>query len=378
MKRILVFATLLACAHASDGLRADDLELHRHAVVVDTHSDVTQAITYEGYDFAQRHDFLNEDLPRAREGGLDAQFFSAMARKNAGAIALARTAAEVRANAARGVFSVLLGLEGGHSLLPGSEEEQLEHLRRFAQLGVRYMTLTWSISNPIGGSSTDPGHWVGLTPFGRRVLEEMDRLGIVVDISHVSDPLFWDAMRAVKKPVIASHSSVRALANVPRNMTDTMIQAVRDNGGAVCVNFFSGFLDEAHYQAILQYIPQMKTMTVDQSQRFLRTKSLPPVSLARIADHIDHVVKVAGADHACLGSDFDGIPTIPTGMEDASKLPWLTAELRRRGYTKDQLERILGGNVLRVLEANERGGAARPQPGAAARSEGGRTVSDIR
>jgi len=403
MKRILVFATLLACAHASDGLRADDLELHRHAVVVDTHSDVTQAITYEGYDFAQRHDFLNEDLPRAREGGLDAQFFSicinpeqikaeswyaeslhqidavqAMARKNAGAIALARTAAEVRANAARGVFSVLLGLEGGHSLLPGSEEEQLEHLRRFAQLGVRYMTLTWSISNPIGGSSTDPGHWVGLTPFGRRVLEEMDRLGIVVDISHVSDPLFWDAMRAVKKPVIASHSSVRALANVPRNMTDTMIQAVRDNGGAVCVNFFSGFLDEAHYQAILQYIPQMKTMTVDQSQRFLPTKSLPPVSLARIADHIDHVVKVAGADHACLGSDFDGIPTIPTGMEDASKLPWLTAELRRRGYTKDQLERILGGNVLRVLEANERGGAARPQPGAAARSEGGRTVSDIR
>jgi len=402
MTRILLVLPLFACAHSPETPRAEDLELHHRAVVVDTHSDVTQAITYEGYDFAQRHDFLNEDLPRAREGGLDAQFFSiwinpesikaeswyaeslhqveavqAMARKNAGAVALARTAAEVRANADRGVFSVLLGLEGGHSLLPGSEEEQLEHLRHFAQLGVRYMTLTWSISNPIGGASTDAGERVGLTPFGRRALEEMDRLGIVVDISHVSDPLFWDAIRAVKKPVFASHSSVRALANVPRNMTDSMIKAVGANGGAVCVNFFSGFLDEAHYQALLEYLPQTKSMTVDQSQRFLRTKSLPPVSLARIADHIDHVVKVAGADHACLGSDFDGIPTIPTGMEDASKLPWLTAELRRRGYTKDQLEKILGGNVLRVLEANERGVAAGSQPGAAARSEG-RTVSDIR
>jgi len=402
MNRVLLALPLLACAHGPEAPRADDLEIHRRAVVVDTHSDVTQAITYEGYDFAQRHDFLNEDLPRAREGGLDAQFFSiwinpetvkaeswyaeslhqidavqTMARKNPGAVALARTAAEVRANANRGLFSVLLGLEGGHSLLPGSEEEQLEHLRRFAQLGVRYMTLTWSISNPIGGASTDAGERVGLTPFGRRVLDEMDRLGIVVDISHVSDPLFWDAIRAVKKPVIASHSSVRALANVPRNMTDSMIKAVGANGGAVCVNFFSGFLDEAHYQALLQYLPQMKSMTVDQSQRFLRTKSLPPVSLARIADHLDHVVKVAGAEHACLGSDFDGIPTIPTGMEDASKLPWLTAELRRRGYTPDQLEQILGGNVLRVLEANERGVAAGSQAGAAARREG-RTVSDMR
>jgi membrane dipeptidase len=362
---------------------------------------VTQAITYEGYDFAQRHDFLHEDLPRAREGGLDAEFFSiwinpetikaeswyaeslhqvdavqAMARKNGNAVALARTAADVRANAARGVFSVLLGLEGGHSLLPGTEDEQIEHLRRFAQLGVRYMTLTWSISNPIGGSSSDAGERTGLTPFGRRVLEEMDRFGIMVDLSHVSDPLFWDAIRAAKKPVIASHSSARALANVPRNMTDSMIKAVGANGGAVCVNFFSGFLDEAHYRAALQYLPQMKTMTVDQSQRFLRTKSLPAVSLARIADHLDHVVKVAGPDHACLGSDFDGIPTIPAGMEDASKLPWLTAELRRRGYTPEQIEKILGGNVLRVLEANERGAAGLSQAGET-RSDGW-TVSDMR
>ena len=385
MKRILLALPLFACAHALESPRPDDLQLHRRAVVVDTHSDITQAIAYEGYDFAQRHDFLHEDLPRAREGGLDAEFFSiwinpetikpeswyaeslhqieavqAMARKNAPAVALVRTAAEVRANADRGVFSVLFGLEGGHSLLPGSEDEQIEHLRKFAQLGVRYLTLTWSISNPIGGSSSDAGERVGLTPFGRRVLDEMDRLGIVVDLSHVSDPLFWDAIRAVKKPVIASHSSVRALANAPRNMTDSMIKAVAANGGAVCVNFFSGFLDYAHYQAVLQYLPQMKTMTVDQSQRFLRTKQLPPVLLARIADHIDHIVKLAGPDHACVGSDFDGIPTIPTGMEDASKLPWLTAELRRRGYPPDQLEKILGGNVLRVLEANERVQTLRP------------------
>jgi membrane dipeptidase len=402
MKRpVLLCLSVIACAHAPESPSPDDLDLHRRAVVVDTHSDVTQAITYEGYDFAQRHDFLHEDLPRAREGGLDAEFFSiwinpetikaeswyaeslhqvdavqAMARKNGNAVALARTAADVRANAARGVFSVLLGLEGGHSLLPGTEDEQIEHLRRFAQLGVRYMTLTWSISNPIGGSSSDAGERTGLTPFGRRVLEEMDRLGIMVDLSHVSDPLFWDAIRAAKKPVIASHSSARALANVPRNMTDSMIKAVGANGGAVCVNFFSGFLDEAHYRAALPYLPQMKTMTVDQSQRFLRTKSLPAVSLARIADHLDHVVKVAGPDHACLGSDFDGIPTIPAGMEDASKLPWLTAELRRRGYTPEQIEKILGGNVLRVLEANERGAAGLSQAGET-RNDGW-TVSDMR
>ena len=401
MKRTWLAVALVACAHGPESPQPDDLELHRRAVVVDTHSDVTQAIAYEGYDFAQRHDFLHEDLPRAREGGLDAEFFSiwinpeqlkpeswyaeslhqieavqAMARKNAGAVALVRTAAEVRANAERGVFSVLLGLEGGHSLLPGTEEEQLEHLRRFAQLGVRYMTLTWSISNPIGGSSGDGGERTGLTPFGRRVLDEMDRLGIAADVSHVSDPLFWDAIRAVKKPVLASHSSVRALANVPRNMTDSMIKAVGANGGAVCVNFFSGFLDEAHFEAVKPYLPQMKGMSTSQAQRFLRDKKLPPVAVSRIADHIDHVVKVAGADHACLGSDFDGIPTIPEGMEDASKLPWLTAELRRRGYTKNQLEKILGGNVLRVLEANERGGAAAAQAGAA-RSVG-RTVSDMR
>jgi len=393
MNRICLAVALLACAHAPPGPGPDDLDLHRRATVVDTHSDVTQAIAYEGYDFAQRHDFLHEDLPRAREGGLDAEFFSiwinpeqfkpeswyseslhqieavqAMARKNAGAVALVRTAAEVRANAERGVFSVLLGVEGGHSLLPGTEEEQIEHLRRFAQLGVRYMTLTWSNSNPIGGSSSDEGERNGLNPFGRRVLEEMDRLGMIVDVSHVSDPLFWDAIRAVKKPVLASHSSVRALANVPRNMTDSMIKAVGANGGAVCVNFFSGFLDEAHFEAVKPYLPQMKGMSTSQAQRFLRDKKLPPVSVSRIADHIDHIVKVAGVDHVCLGSDFDGIPTIPTGMEDASKLPWLTAELRRRGYTKDQLEKILGGNVLRVLEANERGVAASVQAGAAART----------
>ena len=394
MNRMFLVLPLLACAHSPEGPRTEDLELHRRAVVVDTHSDVTQAIAYERYDFAQRHDFLHEDLPRAREGGLDAQFFSiwinpetvkpdawfaesvrqieavqGMARKNQATVALARTAADVRANAARGVFSVLFGVEGGHSLLPGSEEEQLEHLRRFAQLGARYMTLTWSNSNPIGGASGDEGERVGLTPFGRRVIEEMERLGIVVDMSHVSDPLFWDAIRAVKKPVIASHSSARALANVPRNMTDAMIKAVGANGGAVCVNFFSGFLDGAHFEAAKKYFPQMKTMSPAEAQRFLKDKNLPPVSLARLADHVDHIVKLTGPDHACLGSDFDGIPTTPTGMEDASRLPNLTAELRRRGYTPEQLEKILGGNVLRVMEASERGTALVSQA-STARTEG--------
>src|SRR5207244_3804869 len=172
----------------------------------------------------------------------------------------------------------------------------LAHLRRFHELGARYMTLTWSIASPVGGSSGDDSDGQGLTDAGRAIIDEMHRLGMVVDLSHVSDPLFWDAIRYARRPVIASHSSARALANVPRNMTDAMLKAVARNGGAVCVNFGSG----------------------------------------------------------CLGSDFDGVGGTPAGLEDASKLPAVTVELRKRGYTPDEVEKILGGNTLRVLEANER------------------------
>jgi membrane dipeptidase len=178
---------------------------------------------------------------------------------------------------------------------------------------------------------------------------------VLIDLSHVSDPLFWDAIRFVHKPVIASHSSARQLANVPRNLTDAQLVAVAKNGGAVCVNYWAGFLDGDFARAAAPLRAELDKLPREQREAAFVAKrdSLPRVSYTRIADHIDHVLKVAGIDHVCLGSDYDGVPFLPDGMDDVSKLPLLTAELRRRGYTPEQLEKILGLNTLRVLEANE-------------------------
>ena len=328
---------------------------------------------------------MHVDLPKMRAGGLDAEFFSifvgpwrtkpegyfaealkqfdavhAMIRAHPDTIAWAKTAADVRANAARGRISALFGVEGGHALLPGGEQEMIEHLRTFYARGARYLTLTWSIASPLGGSSGDDSDGQGLTDVGRRILDEMERLGIMVDVSHVSDPLFWDVIRYVKKPVIASHSSARQLANVPRNMSDPMLRAVAHNGGAVCVNFGPAFLDQDFSAGEQAAFGRARALGLPAKElwRTVREEAarLPPVPLSRLVDHIEHVARVAGIDHVCLGSDFDGIPATPAGLEDASKLPALTAELRRRGHAPADVEKILGGNVLRVLAANEPAG----------------------
>jgi membrane dipeptidase len=383
----VAIATLLVAAGlpAAEPSAAEpsDAELHRSAIVVDTHADTTQLITYAGLDIARPQPDLQVDLPRAAAGGLDAEFFSIfvlpprfkpadyfteavrqidalerLAKANPARVRVARTAAEVRANAKAGVLSMLLGVEGGHTLLPGDERAQLEHLRELARRGARYMTLTWSVSNDIGGSSGDAGDIRGLTPFGAEVVKEMNRLGVIVDVSHVSDATFWDAVRASSKPVLATHSSSRALTNIPRNMTDAMLKAVAANGGAVCVNFGSAFLDEAFHDkedAIWAGLP--KTGSVLEIWRYVRgagARIAPPVPLSRLVDHIQHVAKVAGVDHTCLGSDFDGVPVTPVGMEDVSKLPAITAALRARHFSAADIEKILGGNVLRVMEANEK------------------------
>ncbi len=351
--------------------------MHRRALLVDAHCDVTQDIVYQGYDFAQRHADHHEDLPRDREGGLDAQIFSiwvdpaqfpkekffaeaehqmlALSEKlpKIQGLSLARTAADIRANDAKGTMSALFGVEGGHMLQPGSPDEQFAHLRRFAELGARYMTLTWSNSNDVGGSSGDEGRVTGLTDFGRSVIAEMERLGILVDLSHVSDPLFWDAIRAARKPVIASHSSARQLANVPRNLTDAQLEAVGKNGGAVCVNFFVGFLDAKTFdeiQALQKEIDPQKKMPALEVQKELKKRYRNQVPLSVVADHIQHIAQVAGIDHVCLGSDYDGIPFAPVGLDDATKLPNLTAELLRRGMSEADVRKVLGENLLRILE----------------------------
>jgi len=389
---------VLAAATAPASIPPEDLALHKRAIVVDTHADTTSGIVYEGADIAKEQPDMHLDIPKMKRGGMDAQFFSifvspsmtkpseyysealkqfdavhAMIRRNPKDIAWATTVADIRANKKRGVISALFGVEGGHMLLPAlfgqaqDPKEMIAHLDKFYELGARYMTLTWAIESPVGGSSGDASDGQGLTETGKKILDEMQRLGMMVDVSHVSDPLFWDVIRYVKRPVIASHSSARALANVPRNMTDAMLKAVAKNGGAVCVNYNPSFLDEGFAKAeqALRANVRKRGLPPLEVWRTMRKESvnLQKVPLSKLVDHIDHIAKVAGVDHVCLGSDFDGITAVPAGMEDVSKLPALTAELRKRGYTPGDVEKILGANTLRVLEANETSAGTPRRPG---------------
>src|SRR5213594_4995218 len=290
-------------------LAVSDRKLHDRAIVIDAHSDCTQRITYDGIDFSHKQPDMHVDLPKMKAGGLDAQFFSifvgpwqakpdafyaealrqfdavhAMIGANAKTIAWARTAADVRRNARRGVISALFGVEGGHALLPGDRPALLQHLRTFYERGARYMTLTWSIASPLGGSSGDDSDGQGLTDAGREIIDEMHRLGMMVDVSHVSDPLFWDAVRYARKPILASHSSSRALANVPRNLTDAMLKAVARQGGAVCVNFGTEFLDERSWNAQRAIRARLQRRELSPRERWRAVREevarLPAVPLA--------------------------------------------------------------------------------------------------
>ena len=372
-------AVALLCAGCASALQItpEDRQLHLDAVVVDAHCDIAEAIFDEGYDLLARHDVHHVDLPRLQEGGVDAEFFSVrvhpesvdltqffptamreidrlqqVARRSGGALQVARNADEVRDNADKGVTSMLIGVEGGHLLLPGTEEEQLAHLKAFADRGVRYLTLAWSSSSPIGGSTAEDAK-TGLTPFGRRVLAEMERLGVVADLSHASDPLFWDVMRETHRPVLLSHSAARALSNHPRNASDEMLQAVARNGGAACVDFSRTFLDDRFRKASQGLLQKTKGMRFSEKVALYRRENLPEVPLSTLVDHIEHMAQIAGNDHVCLGSDFDDAPMMPVGLEDASKLPALTAALRARGWSPRNLRKLLGENLLRVLAASE-------------------------
>jgi membrane dipeptidase len=265
-----------------------------------------------------------------------------------------------------------MGIEGGHSI-----ENDIRVLRDFYRLGVRYMTLSWSNTNEWADSSGDIDdpkiqHHNGLTDFGKQVVLEMNRLGMMVDISHVADKTFWDTIATTKAPVIASHSSARALCNAPRNMTDDMLRAVAKNGGVVDVNFFSGFLDQSYWNALQAqrkeedaathaYLEKLKAegkqvTYVDEdriSREWMAKIPRPPFTV--LIDHIDHIAKVAGVDHVGLGSDFDGVSgATPAGMDSAADLPKITQALLDRGYSAEDIRKILGGNVLRVFKEVER------------------------
>jgi membrane dipeptidase len=397
----LVLSACVACSAppppattpATQAAPATPADVHARAIVVDSHDDTTQRMFFDKtFDLGVRHPDGNIDIPRMREGGLDALFFSIWVPSSVtGPIAvkralqlidsvheavgthpedlvLATTAAEVRQAAADKKIAALMGVEGGHMI-----DDDLGTLRGFYRLGVRYMTLTHFQNNNWADSSTDTPKHDGLTDFGKDVVREMNRLGMMVDISHVADKTFADVIALTTVPVIASHSSARAIARHPRNMTDDMMKALGANGGVVMINYEVSFLSEENRLAqekgggVVAALDRMsKVCKGDEACSTLETAritreamdkgTLPAVSWEKIVEHIDHAVKMAGVDHVGLGSDFDGA-TMPIGMEDASQLPKLTTALMAKGYSAADVEKILGGNILRVMEQVERGAA---------------------
>ena len=373
---------------------SDALSVHRRAVAVDMHADTVQFVIDEGADISRLAETTHLDAVRMREGGLDAQFFSvwvepefygtggerAIARADAQVEAIralaeqhpdiwtfATTAADIRRAHEAGKLAALLGLEGGYAI-----DEQLERVGHYFDRGVRYMTPTWTHSLSWAGSSGDAeGKGRGLNDFGRAVIREMNRLGMLVDVSHVSDKTFWDVVETSRSPVVATHSNCRRLADVPRNLTDDMIRAIAETGGVVCVVFYPGFLEpgwkakkdalEAEIMPLVEEAGRRATgsgssgrIAADRVRAREFAARLAPVPFTRVADHIDHVVRLTSVEHVGCGSDFDGITATPAGLSSVAELPNLTAELLRRGYAAEDVTKILGGNVLRVMEEVER------------------------
>lgn len=325
-------------------------------IIVDGHIDTTQRMLDDDVDISARLPDGHVDVPRLKEGGVTAAFFSiwvddtygpgtayqrALAlidavRRLAGRapdVELATTAADIRAAASRGHVAALMGVEGGHAI-----ENSLENLDALYARGARYMTLTWNNGNDWAGSSMDPQRPGGLTEFGRRVIQRMNGLDMLVDVSHVSDATFWDVLAVTTRPVIASHSSCRAVASHPRNLTDAQLEAIAENDGVVGINFFPVFLDD-HFRALY----------ANARGKIFERVDIPSVD--RLFDHVDHAVQVMGADHVGLGSDFDGISVLPQPMKDATSLPLIVAGLGSRGYSDSDVRKILGENFLRLLSA---------------------------
>lgn len=278
-------------------------------------------------------------------------------------VALAFTPAQAKRNAKNGLISIFLGMENGLPI-----QRDLSMLRMFYRMGITYMTLTHADSNEICDSCTSKvKRWGGLSPFGIEVVEELNRLGILVDVSHISDESFWDVIKYSKAPVVATHSCCRALCEHPRNMTDEMIKALAEKEGVIQINFYPSFLD-ADYRAKISDLADaaddadkawMKDPENPELQEKLRVameamNAVPRPSYKKIVDHIDHVVKLVGVRHVGIGSDFDGIETAPDGLEDISKMQKIIIELRKRGYKENEIKMIAGGNFLRVMEAAQR------------------------
>src|SRR6266853_4381193 len=394
---LCVSSFLCAGLVLSRRVSADDIgerakKLHFSSIVLDTHDDTTQRFFTKDYDIGKRNPDGHVDIPRMREGGMNAIFFSIWidgrimgppavqkaldqidavhenVHRYAKDLVFCRTAAEVREAHKHGKIAALIEVEGGHMI--GND---IRVLRMFGDLGVRYMTLSHFYNDEWADSSTDKPAHNGLTDYGKEIVREMNRQGIMVDISHVSDKTFYDALEVSKAPLIASHSSCRALCDHVRDMSDEMIKALAAKGGVIHINYEKSFIDQDYKNAydkatggagVVGALSQaIKECGDDQEctaraaialeRKMTEEGKLPHVSWERIVDHIDHAVKLVGAEHVGLGSDFDGA-SMPEGMEDCSKLPKITEALLRKGYSDQDIRNILGENTLRVMEQVER------------------------
>lgn len=362
-------------------------QIHHNSIIIDMHADTIQRVLDEGADLVAGTPGWQVDIPMMQRGGLKAQFFSIwpdpfeywgdaayqrakaligaldeQLEKHPNYIRRALSADDIRRIVKANKIAALMGIEGGHAI-----NDDLAALKEFYARGVRYMTLTHSRSTAWAGSSGDEeGRQKGLSDLGREIVREMNNLGMIVDISHVSDKTFWDVMTTASKPMIASHSAARTLSNHHRNLTDEMIRAVADAGGVICVVFYPIFLDETYAQSARAILTKLKPHFEEATAHLDKVaagyekdrlsyealcQNITPMPLARLADHIDHIAKLVGTDHIGIGSDFDGINCTPQGLETVAQLPALTHELARRGYSQSDLEKVLGGNILRVMDA---------------------------
>ena len=366
-------------------LKALAASIHTSALVIDTHADTPQRLVDEAWDFTSPLGSGHLNLASARTGNLAAEFFAIwpepaawagrfahrtltlidavleQVRRHPAELALCLTPADILAARAAGKFAILMGIEGGHAI-----ENSLALLRLYHQLGVRYMTLTWANSNDWAGSSGDEGSANGLNDFGRQVIAEMNRLGMMIDVSHASDQTLADVLAVTRAPILASHSAARALTNSPRNLTDDQLRAIASIGGAVMVNFYSAFIDEnyrravltirdqrsaehaalaAEYEARAEPIPFHAANAIDRKY----AAALPRPPLSSLIDHFDHIIRIAGVDHVGIGTDFDGISSMPEGIDSAADLPKITEALLARGHSPQDLHKLLGGNLMRVF-----------------------------
>ena len=396
MKAFIFFFTffcILECAAQSTK------RLHRRAVLADGHNDVLSSAVLDGIDISNRVKEGHSDLVRWDEGGMDVQFFSVwtgdkprnkegfykdaiqeidslniLVLKNADQMVLARNFHEVKKGIRQNKLVALIGVEGGHMI-----EDDLAKLESLANLDMRYLTLTWNNSTSWATSAMDETAamergWtekdsmkLGLNEFGRQVVRKLNEMGVIVDLSHTGERTFYDALAVTTKPVILSHSSVWSICPVFRNVKDDQIRAVAKNGGVICINFYSGFISKDYdrrsellngpikkrYQDSLLAINRDSTLMRNLWRQYYRAemKILQP-TIGQLVDHIDHIVKLVGDDYVGLGSDFDGVSSLPVGLDDVSTYPKITEELARRGYSRKSIKKILGGNILRVMKAN--------------------------